>query len=289
MCKVEVRHKLLIIDGHNFLFRYFWGMPRTIFSSDGQPIHGAFGFIASLIKHLRRFEPDYVVVCFDAQTTSERTELLPAYKANRIKAFEPGSADNPFSQLEAVQSALQYMEIPSVELPYIEADDVIGSYTFAAQERGNVVIIASSDKDYIQLVNDSTSVFNKRGEKEFIFTPEKVREEFHIEPTQYIDYKALMGDQSDNIKGVPGIGPKTAANLLKSYTSLDGIYSHVHELRGSLRARLIEHQELVIINQKVIKIDTNIPVNLRIFDSPALSFDKEASVRKVFTKIGLFT
>lgn len=277
-----------LFDGHNLLFRYFQGMPRTILSSDGLPVHGAYGFIAAVIREVRQFRPDAVLVCFDSQVPSERNDLLATYKANRVKAFDPDDPNNPFTQLGVVKSALDYLEIPWVEEPGVEADDMIGSYAQAALARQCSVTIVSTDRDFLQLVSDQTSVYVKRGKNEITYTPELVQATFGIAPHQFVDFRVLTGDTSDNIQGIPGIGFKTAASLLQLYGTLNNIYEHLDIIKPKVAEALRQHQEKTRVNKDVLTIKTNIPVDETPLHTPLYQKRQENSARQVFLTLEIF-
>jgi len=283
----QAKQTLLLFDGHNFLFRYFWGMPRTFITSEGQLVHGAYGFIASVLKHIRQLRPAQAIVCFDSQTQSDRSDIVATYKSNRVKAFEIDSVDNPFSQMKFVRASLDHLRLPWIEKPSVEADDLIGSYASVAVKRGMSVIIASCDQDFMQLVTEDISVFIKWGDRETTYTPEKVKEKFDIAPSQFVDFRALTGDTSDNINGVPGIGPKTAASLLRCYTNLENIYQNLGNLKPALLKKLEDYRHTVFLNKRIIEIHTDLLIDDSLITPPAKFPYAEMSAKQVFANIGL--
>ncbi|WP_161975855.1 5'-3' exonuclease [Tengunoibacter tsumagoiensis] len=277
--------KALLIDGHNILFKYFLGMPRVFTSVDGRAVHGAYGMIGALLKTIQRFQPERVVVCFDTAVPSERVELLSTYKANRPQFFAEG--ENPFEQIDIVYDSLRYLSLSYLSIEGVEADDLIGSYA-RLLERDYEVIILSADRDYLQLVNERISLCVQRGKNETLFTPELVKEQFGVEPDQFVDYKALIGDSSDNIKGVPGIGPKTAAQLLQQYGSLEQVYLRLAELKPKMAATLQEYEQRLQINRRIVAIQDQYPVDQLLLTELDSQKILHLSVRQVFIQLGVF-
>jgi DNA polymerase I len=279
---------VLLVDGHNFLFRYFRGMPRTIFSSNGQLIHAAYGFVAAVLKQIKRFNSRSVIVSFDSQTPSARPNLVSSYKANRVQAFDPGSADNPFTQLDCITSVLTYLGIPSIEISGVEADDIIGSFAFHAVAMRTPVVITTGDKDYLQLVTDDVCIYDQRGAKEVIYTPRTVYEKFQIRPTQYVDFRALTGDTSDNVKGVPGIGPKTAADLLARYPTIETLFASLEELNPRMALALDSHRDTIFLNKQVLKIDASVCIDPNLINTENVNASMGMSAKQIFTDMGYF-
>ncbi|GHO59182.1 5'-3' exonuclease [Ktedonobacter robiniae] len=277
--------RTVLIDGHNLLFRYFQGMPPTIFAINGRRIHAAYGMIADILRTIKLFLPTTIIVCFDSQMPSERAAHFPAYKSNRALA-DTTNLSSPFEQLDIVYDALHVLGIPWVELPGIEADDLIGSYAHAAGNQE--VIIVSSDKDYLQLISDTITLYVRRGKNETRFTPQLVHDTFGVTPKQYVDFKALTGDASDNIPGVTGIGTKRAASLLQLYYTVDNLYEHLFELSPHMQALLSGTREDVVRNQKLIKIQTTLPVKQELFEACFHRPMLDTPVRKIFLHLGLF-
>nr|BBH91076.1 hypothetical protein KTC_58270 [Thermosporothrix sp. COM3] len=283
---MTVQADTLLIDGHNLLFRYFQGMPRSLISPDGTLFHGAYGAIAGILSHIKQFQPRNVIVCFDTPYRTQRSLLLETYKANRPQ-FAPDDPENPFTQLPFLQKALQLLNIYTIEMPGVEADDLIGSYAQLARNRNQRVMIISTDRDLMQLVDPTTHIYVRRGKKELFYTPELVAETFGVTPAQFIDFKALVGDTSDNIRGVPGIGPKTAASLLQTFGTLETLYANLAQVKPRIATKLREHEELVILNKQIVTIDCRVAVESSWIEQPQTIVP--LSARDIFAQLGFFS
>jgi len=250
-----VSDKLLIIDGHNLLFQMFFGMPSRIVSRDGRPIQGVIGFVGALIKIIKQVNPQHVVVLFDGEHENKRVDILSEYKANRIDYSLVAEEDNPFTQLEDIYKALRFMGIKFCEVADVETDDVIASYVYRYGEAVEIVI-SSWDSDFFQLINDNVKVLRYRGKNTVICDTGFVEDKFGIKPESYADFKALVGDKADNIRGADKIGPKTAAMLLGQFGCLESILENADAIeRQAVRKSVEESKERLLINYKIIKLD----------------------------------
>ena len=247
-------NRLLIVDGSNLLFQMFYGMPTRIVNSQGKPIHGTLGFIGALLKIIRRIEPTHLAVLFDGEHENVRAAIQPDYKANRTDYSKMPAEETPFSQLPDIYAALDYLNIRHKETTTCEVDDWIAGYAYAC-EAGTEMIISSFDSDFFQLITDRVSVLRYRGEKTILCTPMYIREKYGIEPEQFADYKALVGDASDNIKGADKVGPKTAAALLQEYGTLEYILENAESIqRPSIRESIQRNAERLRTNYSLIKL-----------------------------------
>lgn len=247
-------NKLLLVDGSNLLFQMFFGMPARIFNRNGKAIHGTIGFVGALLKIIRMTNPSHVAVLFDGEHENGRVALNSDYKANRIDYSKVPEQDCPFTQLPDIYAALDYLKIQRAETTVCETDDWISGY---ALTYGNdtQIIISSFDSDYFQLITDNISVLRYRGIKTEICTPDYILARFGISPSQYADFKSLVGDASDNIKGADKIGLKTAALLLKEFTTLEKIIADAEHIeRPSIRDSIINNAERLQTNYKLIKL-----------------------------------
>lgn len=254
---------LLLVDGHNLLFQMFYGMPARIVNREGRAIQGALGFVGALLKIIRRIRPSHVAVIFDGEHENPRGGLQQDYKANRPDFSQLPEEENPFSQLPDVYRALDYLGICHWETQKYEADDEIAAYVHAwGKETGGMgVVISSFDSDFFQMIADNVSVLRYRGENTVLWDVAYLREKLGIEPSQYVDYKALTGDKADNIAGIRGIGPRTAASLLRQFGSLEELLAHREEVgKTSLRSALGEGEELLRRNQQLIRLEEGIPI-----------------------------
>lgn len=247
-------NRLLIVDGSNLLFQMFYGMPARIVNSQGEPIHGTLGFIGALLKIIRRIEPTHLAVLFDGEHENVRAAIQPDYKANRTDYSKMPEEETPFSQLPDIYAALDYLNIQHMETTTCEVDDWIAGYVYTC-EAGTEMIISSFDSDFFQLITDRVSVLRYRGEKTILCTPAYIRGKYGIEPEQFADYKALVGDSSDNIKGADKVGPKTAAALLQEYGTLECILENAESVRRpSIRESVQRNAERLRTNYSLIKL-----------------------------------
>lgn len=246
--------RLLVIDGCNLLFQMFFGMPSRITNSEGRAIHGTLGFMGAVRKMLIRLKPTHVVVLFDGEHANPRAEISPTYKSNRPDMSDADESENPFSQLPDVYSALDFLGIRHAETESCEADDWMASYALNYASVAEV-ILASFDSDLFQLITDRVSVFRYRGDRSTICTPQFIREKYGVEPALYADFKALVGDVSDNIRGVPKVGPKTAAHLINTYGNVENIINNANCIaRPSIRNSIISSISQIQTNYRLIKL-----------------------------------
>ena len=247
-------NRLLIVDGSNLLFQMFYGIPARIVNSQGKPIHGTLGFIGALLKTIRRIEPTHLAVLFDGEHENVRAAIQSDYKANRTDYSKMPEEETPFSQLPDIYAALDYLNIQHRETTICEVDDWIAGYVYTCED-GTEMIISSFDSDFFQLITDRVSVLRYRGEKTILCTPMYIREKYGIEPEQFADYKALVGDASDNIKGADKVGPKTAAVLLREYGTLEHILENAESIqRPSIRESVQRNAERLRTNYSLIKL-----------------------------------
>ena len=258
--------KLLVVDGSNLLFQMFFGMPSRIVNKDGKAIQGTLGFVGALLKIIRLVAPTHAVVVFDGEHENSRRDVDEDYKANRPDFSQTAEEETPFSQLEDIYRALDYMNIKHRETEDCESDDWIASYAvkYGAE---NEVVIASFDSDFFQLITPSVSVLRYRGENTKIWTPADVKEKFGVSPDRYADFKSLTGDPSDNVKGAPKIGPKTAAALIAEFGSLEEIISSADSIKKpSVKESVTASAEKLKRNYGIIKLDGKTPLPFEISD-----------------------
>lgn len=220
---------IVLVDGHHLLFRMFYGVQSKIRAVDGQLINAVLGFVSATLKYAKMFDAKYMLVIFDSECGSFRTQLESQYKANRTDDFSiVADDDNPFLQLPIIEKVLDYMSIAHCESGTMETDDIIATCT----QRYNChhTYIISGDSDLLQLVTDNTTVYMDRGKLSVTYVPSMVKQRFGVIPQHIIDYKCLVGDTSDNIAGISGIGPKTACRLIDSYGNIDDIIHSVDRI-----------------------------------------------------------
>ena len=275
--------KLLIVDGHNLLFQMFYGMPSTIFNKEGKSIHAIIGFVGALIKIIKMVEATHIVVLFDGEHENDRKELLAQYKANRIDYSKVPEEDNPFSQLAGIYQALNYMNIKHNEIVKYETDDVISSYVHQYADKFKI-IISSYDSDFFQLISDNVSVLRYRGKNTIICDSDYVKTRYCITPNVYGDYKSLVGDNADNIPGIKGIGPKTAARLINQYESVEKIIENISgNEKDKLVKSIMDNKDLLLNNYQLIKLDNRAEIP---FDIDELEYtDNKLSTMQILKGI----
>jgi DNA polymerase-1 len=244
---------LILVDGSSYLYRAFHALP-PLMNSQGQQTGAIYG-VVNMIKKLRAdYEPDQMVVIFDSKEKTFRDDLYPEYKANR-----ESMPDDLQSQIQPLHELIQALGIPLILIHGVEADDVIGTLAIQASEKNQKVIISTGDKDMAQLVNKNISLINTMNSS--AMDESGVFEKFGVHPDQIIDYLTLIGDTSDNVPGVPGVGPKTAAKWLAHYKDLNTIIKHHEEIRGKIQGALTKHIPEFELTKKLvtIKCDVHIP------------------------------
>ena len=247
--------KLLLVDGHNLLFRSFYGIPVRIPGTDGNSIHGVVGFIGTLIRTLACFEPTHLLVVFDHEDCSFRTEIDENYK-NQLVEPERREADAAFfPQLATLKQSFAFIDWRYAEVPGLEADDIIAAYA-GFYESDAEIIIVSSDSDLLQLVKPGVSVLAPNGKQPVLYGSAEVEAKFGVPPKYIPDLKALTGDKSDNLTGVPGIGPKRASELIQNLGGVAEIFERTEEIQSKTIADLlIAHRERIIRNLSMTRLD----------------------------------
>lgn len=251
------RPKLLLLDGYSLAFRAFFALPEDLTTSDGTHTNAVYGFTSMLIKLLQEEEPDYVACCMDKGAPLQRTEQYADYKAGRSEA-----PDTFKSQTPLIGEVLRVMRIPVFELAGHEADDIISFLARKAAAEGVDVRIVTGDRDFFQLVDDDIHVlYNRRGITDIVdMDATAVEQRYGVPPAKYVDLKALEGDNSDNLPGVPGVGTKTAAKLVQRYGSAEQAAAHAAEQTPKLAENLAAHAEQVALNKKLsILAETEVP------------------------------
>ena len=278
-------NRLLLVDGMNLHFQMFFGMPNKFCNENGIGIWGVIGFVGALNKLINMVEPSHIAVIFDGEGHNPRCDLLEDYKANRPDYSELGEEENPFIQLPLVYEALEAMKIPFCEVHGCECDDVIAAY--ARRFSGEFeVVISSFDSDYFQLISDKVRVIRYRGLSSAICDAEYVKNKCGVAPEYYADWKSLVGDTADNIKGIFGVGPKTAARLISEYGTLGEMLANIDEIcPEKLREKIREGAEILKRNYSLIRLDGDCEIPFKIDE---LLFSAERiKTMDVMRKIGL--
>lgn len=247
----------MIIDGSSLLYRAFFALP-PLSNAHGIPTNAVYGFLTMFIKVYEQLKPDYIAVSFDKGKNTFRTEIFDGYKAHR-----PPAPDELRSQFELMKEVLATMGIVVIEQEGYEGDDIIGSLAKQVGSEEIEVDIISGDRDTLQLIDDYSTVFlTKKGISEMIHvTKDNMEELYGYSPTEVIEMKALMGDSSDNIPGVPGVGEKTALKLIKEYNTLEALYEQVDSVKGKLKDKLVDNKEMAFLSKilATIKTDMDLP------------------------------
>ena len=243
-----------LIDGSAYIYRAYHAI-RGLTNSKGLPTNAVFGFTRMLIKLIEDRSPEYVAMFFDAKGPTFRHGLYRDYKANRPPMPEDLSIQIPY-----IKDITHGFNIPVIEMQGFEADDLIGTYGRRAEKEGFLVVMVTGDKDFVQLVTDHAVIWDPMKEKNIDINT--VRTDFGVEPSQMIDVMALSGDASDNIPGVPGIGPKTALSLIQTFGSIDRLYEQVHTIKKKKQHQnLVQYKEQALLSKKLVKIDIDVPLS----------------------------
>ena len=254
------RKRLVVIDGKAVFYRGYYAMPNLSLK-DGTPTGGVYGFAVMALEVLKKMKPDYVCVAWDKAKTNirRRREIYPEYKANR----KPAPPDF-YAQVPILMDLLKAFGWPLYEIDDHEADDIMGTFAVQAHKKGYETILVSGDHDLLQTVAPDTTVaiLRKGLTNVELFTPEHFVETYEMTPQQFIDYKSLRGDASDNLPGVGGVGDKTAKKLILDYASLDGVYENIELVKGSLKGKLEKDKDMAYLTQQLVALDTNVDLVL---------------------------
>lgn len=282
--------KLILIDGNSLINRAFYALP-ILNNVKGEPVNAVYGFANMLIKAINDYKPNYIAVAFDLHAPTFRHKLYAEYKAGRRKM-----PDELASQLPILKDMLRLMNIKILEKETFEADDIIGTVSRRFPVKS---IILTGDRDSLQLINDNVDVYlTKRGLSEILaVNDENIVENFGFNASQVVDFKSLAGDSSDNIPGVPGIGEKTAVDLLQKYGSLDGVYEHLDDCTPKMREKLSQNRELALLSQTLATIDVNVPIECTLeeckfdfpFDEKVKRFFIDMAFKSLYKKDDLFS
>ena len=259
--------RLILVDGNSIMNRAFYGImgSKMLTTSDGTYTNAVYGFLSILFKIEEDLNPDYIAVAFDLKGPTERHKMYEGYKANRH-----GMPDELAQQMPIIKDVLKAMNIKIIEKQGYEGDDILGTLSKEAEEQGIDVTILSGDRDTFQLTSDKVTVRiprTKMGKTENEdYDRTRVLEEYGIEPKELIEVKGLMGDTSDNIPGIPGVGEKTALNLIRHYKTIDNLYKEVEtnesliDVKGKLKEKILENKELAYLSRKLGEINRQAPI-----------------------------
>lgn len=257
------KDEIFLVDGSGYIFRAYFALPQNLTNPAGQPVGAVLGFTNMMMKMLTDLNAPYIAVIFDAAKKNFRYDIYDQYKANREEAPE-----DLIPQFPMFRKASEAFGVPAIELEGYEADDLIATYCRIAREQGRKVTIVGTDKDLMQLVNDDVRLYDPIKNK--YLGADDVFEKFGVMPDKVVDVQALCGDSVDNVPGVPGIGVKTAAQLINQYGDLENLLAHVEDIKQNKRREsLIEHAEAARMSKRLVKLDDNAPIPFAIEDLKA--------------------
>ena len=274
---------LLLFDGNALVHRAFHAIPLLTVSKTGEIVNAVQGFASTLLKVLNEIKPTHWAIAFDRPTPTFRHEIFEDYKAQRPKAPE-----ELVSQIKRVHQLVDTFNIPTFEIDGYEADDVLGTLSRQAAQQNADTLIVTGDNDILQVVSPSTKVMSPRRSfsDTVIYDEAGVEQKYGISPTQLADFKSLTGDPSDNIPGIPGIGDKTAAKLLRQFDSLEGIYTHIDEVAPEkLQALLRDYKERALQNKELATIVIDVPITLNLDACQVSAYDRQQVV-ELFRELG---
>ena len=275
MDKIKKTDHFYLIDGSGYIFRAYYALPPLSRKSDGMPTGAVNGFCNMLFKLLEdsksnenKDKPTHFAVIFDSARKNFRNEIFSDYKANRTDA-----PDDLIPQFEYIRKSVEAFNLPSIEMINYEADDLIATYVEHILEIGAKVTIVSSDKDLMQLYKKSVRIYDPMKNK--FINKDDIDKKFGVAPEKIIDVQALAGDSSDNVPGVPGIGVKTAAELINKYDNLENLLSKAKEIKQNKRREtIIENKEKAIISKKLVTLKKDVPVKNKIEEFKLKNIDK---------------
>lgn len=275
--------KLVLIDAMSLAYKaYFAFLKRPLITKKGEPTSAVYGFINQLLKILEDIKPTHIAVAFDSKEKTFRHEKFEGYKAKRAEMPE-----DMILQLQRIKDIIAAFNIPLYILPGYEADDIIGTIAKQAERKSFEVFPITPDKDYIQLISDKIKLIKpgKSADELEILTKEKVLNNYGFEPIYFIDYLALIGDQSDNIPGVKNVGDKTALPLIQKYHTIENIYEHINEIdSASTKNKLLNDKENAFISKELVTLNNNVPIEIN-FDEMEFKEPNLNEIKKIFDEL----
>ncbi len=270
--------EVYLVDGSAYIYRAYHAV-APLSNSEGMPTHAVFGFLNILRRLIKEKDPRYLAVAFDMRGPVFRHEIYPEYKANR-----PPMPDDLAVQIPYIKELVRAMNIPCLETQGVEADDIIASAASLLGRQGAKVIVVSGDKDLLQLVNEQVVMWDPMKNK--IMDPEAVKEKYNVEPDQLLDCYSLMGDSSDNVPGVPGVGPKTAEKLINQHKSLEGVYEALDAMKKSkLKERLGDNKDAAFLSRDLIRLKYDVEVPPELMGYQPKDPDQE-KLQDLYTRLG---
>jgi DNA polymerase I len=270
--------KLYIVDGHAHIYAAYYAPMRPLTSPSGEPTKATYIFTTAVLGLIQNRKPDMLVVAMDSKTPTFRTKIYSDYKAHR----PPMPEDLPI-QIDRIEQILQAMNIPVLRLNGFEADDIIGTLAKKAASKGHDTYICAKDKDMLQLITDHVFVYDVKTGK--VTDKDSMFAEMKVHPNQFIDVLALQGDASDNVPGVPDVGPKTALEWIQKYGSLENLYKHADEITGKRGDSLRASKDLALLSQELVTINCSTPIELD-YDTFALKPPDKQKLSQLFNELG---
>ncbi len=275
--------KFVIIDAMSLAYKaYYAFITRPLYSSKGEPTSAVYGFVVQLLKIIEDTKPDYIAVAFDSKEKTFRHDRYEQYKSSRAEMPE-----DMIPQIERIKQIVDAFNIKKYILPKYEADDIIGTAVKKAAKMGLDSYAITPDKDFVQIVNDSVKVIKpgKTADNLLVLDKKAVRELYGFEPEQMIDYLALVGDSSDDIPGVAGVGPKTATPLIQKFGSIENLYENIDKVeRESVRKKLLENKENAFLSKELATIHTDVPLDINLEDAKLKQPDFE-KIKEIFSEL----
>ena len=282
---VNEKKKLIIIDSNSIIHRAYHALPPLTTKKE-ELVNAVYGFLLVFFKAIREFQPDFIAATFDFPAPTFRHKKYKEYKAKR-----PPAPEELYQQIPKVKEVLKAFNVPIFEKEGFEADDIIGTIAHLAPKRQIIpeveTIILSGDLDVLQLINPKTKIYSlRKGVKDIILYDEDLVKEKYggLMPEQLLDFKALKGDPSDNIPGVPGIGEKTAVELIKEFGSLENLYQNLEKLKPKLKESLLLQKEQAFFSKELAEIKTNVPIDFNLKKCQWREYDKE-KITKILSSL----
>ncbi|MBW2091812.1 MAG: DNA polymerase I, partial [Deltaproteobacteria bacterium] len=270
---------IYLVDASLYIYRSFHALPNFT-TSKGQPTGAIFGFVATINKLLREKKPEFIALAFDAKGPTFRHEIFSEYKANR-----PPMPPELIQQQDYIRHITDALKLPRLEVPGLEADDLIATLTAQARAEGFEVVIVAADKDYYQLLSEGVSMYDPNPKREGHMSLQSLQERFGITPEGFLEAQGLMGDTSDNYSGIPGVGEKTAVKLIQEYKTLENLYQSLEKIKqAGLKKKLTEHKDKAFLARDLARLKTDADLDLTVNDLHITEPDIE-TLRQLYTEL----
>ncbi|MBI2041923.1 MAG: hypothetical protein HYT20_02815 [Candidatus Nealsonbacteria bacterium] len=282
---MEDKKRIIIIDSNSVIHRAFHALP-PLTTKSGEMVNAVYGFLLVFFKAIKEFKPDYIVACFDFPAPTFRHEKYKEYKAKRVKA-----PPELYNQIPKTKEVLGAFGVQVFEKEGFEADDLIGTIAESVSNAGIETVILSGDTDNFQLINSHVKVYNlRKGVKDTVLYDENLVKEKYLglKPEQLLDLRALRGDQSDNIPGVPGVGEKTATSLILEFGALETIYDNLALITSKIREKLAQNKEQAFLSKELAEIKKDVPIDFSLEGCSFSGYDRDAA-QKILEKLEFYS